>query len=529
MATFLTFLKSRFNNAEQIKEKVAEANPTVTYLFIGNHLSYPNESVPQETIDSVSYEKSIWDNMIGAKLVTGNDIEHIVPRVNWTSLTKYRQYDDTTDYLTLLSSNTSLNVKPMYVMNSDRNVYLCLSNNTSNGVSANSTVEPTGDFASSNGVIDTADGYRWKYLYSIKPGNKFFTTEWIPAPRSKDQLDYTVSATGIVDGELTTIVVTNPGVNYRHASINVTPFVNETTQLSIANSTIVLQQFGIPTLANLANMSISGTGIRPGTFISSVDTITGIITLSTATNAAQVNISPISVTTRVAFSGDGTRTEALAYVTTSNTIANVKVTTVGINYSYANVTIYGSGVGATARTIMAPKMGHGYNSAKQLGACNLLAAVRMGEIDSTEGGLISSNTSFRQYGLLRNPHKYSLSYPVSSNSANSVISQTTDLTMIAGTAYQVNEFAYQGTIGNPTAYGYVVDQTETVISLTKVKGTILTGESLIGANSSVARTVVNIKNPEFKQYTGDILHVENVTAIDREDGQSEEIKFVLKF
>ena len=178
---------------------------------------------------------------------------------------------------------------------------------------------------------------------------------------------------------------------------------------------------------------------------------------------------------------------------------------------------------------MAPKMGHGYNSAKQLGACNLLAAVRMGEIDSTEGGLISSNTSFRQYGLLRNPHKYSLSYPVSSNSANSVISQTTDLTMIAGTAYQVNEFAYQGTIGNPTAYGYVVDQTETVISLTKVKGTILTGESLIGANSSVARTVVNIKNPEFKQYTGDILHVENVTAIDREDGQSEEIKFVLKF
>jgi hypothetical protein len=101
--------------------------------------------------------------------------------------------------------------------------------------------------------------------------------------------------------------------------------------------------------------------------------------------------------------------------------------------------------------------------------------------------------------------------------------------MIAGTAYQVNEFAYQGTIGNPTAYGYVVDQTETVISLTKVKGTILTGESLIGANSSVARTVVNIKNPEFKQYTGDILHVENVTAIDREDGQSEEIKFVLKF
>lgn len=529
MATFLTFLKSRFNNAEQIKEKVAEANPTITYLFIGNHLPYPNESVPEETIDSVSYEKTIWDNMIGAKQITGNDIEHIVPRINWTSSTKYRQYDDTSNYLTLLSSNTSLNLKPMYVMNSDRKVYLCLSNNTSNGVSANSTVEPTGDFASSNGVIDTADGYRWKYLYSIKPGNKFFTTDWIPVPRSKDQLDYTVSETGIVDGELTTVVVTNSGVNYRHATVNVAPFVIETTQLSIANSTTVLQQFDIPSLANLVNMSISGTGIRPGTYISSVDTINGTVTLSTATNLAQQNISPVSITTRISFSGDGSRTEALAYVTTSNTIANVKVTTVGVNYSYANVTIYGSGVGATARAIMPPKMGHAYNSAKQLGACNLMVAARMGEIDSTEGGLISSNTSFRQYGLLRNPHKYSLSYPVSSNSANAVISQTTDLNVLAGTAYQVNEFVYQGTLGNPTAYGYVVDQSEGTVYLTKVKGTIITGESLIGANSAVSRTVVDIKNPEFKQYTGDILHVENVTAIDREDGQSEEIKFVLKF
>ena len=368
-----------------------------------------------------------------------------------------------------------------------------------------------------------------KLKYSIKPGNKFFTNDWIPVPRSKDQLDYTVSETGIVDGELTTVVVTNPGVNYRHAIVNVAPFVIETAQLNIANSTTVLEQFNIPSLANLVNMSVSGTGIRPGTYISSVDTINGTITLSNSTNLTRENVTPLSVTTRISFVGDGSRTEAVAYVTPANTIANVKITTIGINYSYANVVIYGSGIGATARAIMSPKMGHAYNSAKQLGACNLMISVRIGEIDSTEGGLISSNTSFRQYGLLRNPHKYNLSYPVGANSANAVISQTTDLTVLAGTSYQTNEFVYQGTIGNPTAYGYVVDQGETIVSLTKVKGNIITGENLIGANSAVARSVVDIRYPEFKQYTGDILHVENVTAIDREDGQSEEIKFVLKF
>ena len=529
MATFLTSLKTRFDNAEQIKEKVSEADPTITYLFIGNHLPYANESVPEQTVDSISYEKSIWDNMIGAKKVTGNDIEHVVPRVNWTGSTKYRQYDDTTDYLTLLSSNTSLNLKPMYIMNSDRKVYLCLSNNTSNGVSSNSTVEPTGDFSSSNGVVDTADGYRWKYLYSVKPGNKFFTNEWIPVPRSKDQLDYTMSSTGIVEGELSTVVVTNPGVNYRHGSIGIAPFVSGAVKLTVANSTTVLEQFNIPTLANLVNMTISGDGIRPGTYISGVDTVNGTLTISNDTNQTKTNVITASVNTRISFSGDGSRAEAIAFVTPANTIANVKVTTIGINYSHANVSIYGSGVGATGRVILAPKMGHAFNPAKQLGASNLMVAVRMGEIDSTEGGLISSNTSFRQYGLLRNPHKYSETYPVGANSANAVISQTTSLTLIAGTPYQVNEFVYQGTISNPTAYGYVVDQGEAIVHLTKVRGTMITGENLIGANSAVQRSIVDIKNPEFKQYTGDVLHVENVTAIDREDGQSEEIKFVLKF
>jgi len=51
----------------------------------------------------------------------------------------------------------------MYVMTSARNVYKCLSNNNS----ALSTVEPTGDYTSSNGNIATSDGYIWKYMYNI--------------------------------------------------------------------------------------------------------------------------------------------------------------------------------------------------------------------------------------------------------------------------------------------------------------------------------------------------------------------------
>ena len=366
-------------------------------------------------------------------------------------------------------------------------------------------------------------------MYSIKPGNKFITNDWIPIPKSREQLDYNMSSVGIVDGELTTIVMTNGGVNYSHGIVNVVAFSSGTNRITIANTTLVLDSFNIPSLANLANMSISGTGIRTGSFISSVNVASGILTLSSETNGSGGNNLPISLTSRVLIEGDGTRAEAVAYVNESGNIANVKVTTVGINYSFANATIYGSGTGANTRVILSPKYGHAYNPAKELGGHNLMVAVRMGEIDSTEGGLISSNTNFRQYGLLRNPHKYGQSSQVNANTANAVVSQTTNLTMVAGAQYQQNEFVYQGIITNPSAYGYVVDQTETILSLSGVRGVMVNGLNLTGANSAVQRTVIDVKTPEFQPFSGDILHVENVTAVDREDGQSEEIKFVLKF
>lgn len=527
MANTVTTLKTRFNTADQFKESFSEASPTISYVFIGNHLAYPNESVPSDIQDTITDEKVVWNNMIGGKKITGNDVEHVIPRINWTANTKYRQYDDRSNYETLLTANTTLNVKPMYVITSARSVFMCLSNNTS----ANSTIEPTGDYSTSNGVIDTADGYRWKYLYNIKPSNKFITDDWIPVPTSNIQLDYTINSLGIVDGELTTINIVSGGSGYKHANVNVVSFISGTNKLQISNTTIVLNDFSITSLSNLTNMSISGQGIRPATFISAVNVASGFITLSTETNGTGGNTVPLSLTSRVSIIGDGTRAEGRVYINETGNVANVKVTTVGINYSFANAVIYGSGTGANTRVILSPKYGFGYNPGKQLGAKNIMVSVRVGEIDSTEGGLISANTNFRQYGILRDPHKYGQTSVVSSSNANAAISQTTNLNLVAGANYQQNEFVYQGSASNPSAYGYVVEESisEGVVKLSGVRGIMTTGLNLLGANSLVQRTVVSVKTPEFQPFSGDILHVENVTAIDREDGQAEDVKFVLKF
>jgi hypothetical protein len=130
--------KLGYNNAEIWRNVVynSSSSDPVLYVFIGNHVPYANESSPDSIVDTISTEKAVWDKMYAAKKVTANDIELVVPRVNWTGNTKYRNFDDTIDVDTLLTANTTQNLKPMYVITTARNVYKCVSNNSS----ANSNV-----------------------------------------------------------------------------------------------------------------------------------------------------------------------------------------------------------------------------------------------------------------------------------------------------------------------------------------------------------------------------------------------------
>jgi hypothetical protein len=516
MATNYTSKKLSFNNAEQFKESFSEPEPaTVGYVFIGNHVPYANESSPNSIVDSTSDEKSVWDNMFAAKRVTGNDVELVIPRVNWTASGKYKQFDDKIALDELLTGNTTSNVHPMYVITTDRNVYKCLSNNAS----SNSTVQPTGDYTTANGTIVTADGFIWKYMYNVKPSNKFLTTGWVPAPVSTNKLDYNVSSTGPIDGELTTIVVTNGGTGYANPTISATSFASGVNFITLANTTNVA-----------ANMSISGTGIATGTLVSSVNAVTSIVTLSSATTGSGGGTgNNVSFTTRIYIQGDGTGAEASANISNS-AISKVTINVTGIGYSFANATIYGSGSGATTRCVMGPKFGHSFNPAKELNASNVMIAERIGAVDATENGLISTETSFRQYGLLRDPYKYGSISPAISSNANTIISQTTDLTLVAGSNFTLNEFVYQGTSANNAYfYGFVNAQSSNEVRLTKVRGSVTVGGTLVASNSGVTRTVVKSETPEFQPYTGDIMYVENVEKITRADGQAENVKFVIRF
>ena len=98
MPTSISTRKLSYNSAKLLRDSVRDTainTSPVLYVTIGDSVPYANEASPDSIVDTINTEKEAYDNIFAAKRVTGNDVELVVPKVNWTSNTKYRQYDDT--------------------------------------------------------------------------------------------------------------------------------------------------------------------------------------------------------------------------------------------------------------------------------------------------------------------------------------------------------------------------------------------------------------------------------------------------
>ena len=216
MAAIITN-KFRINNAEQFYESFSEASPETYYLFVGrahawasdadvqgNTIAEGTDASPPTPNDDISSEFYNWDDMLGAKIIASTDVSYCIPRRNWTTGTTYDMYEHNVGSSNTANSGaTNLYDSTFIVMNSAYAVYKCIEND---GATA-STTEPT---STSNSIFSTADGYRWKYMYSLTSAEtlNFMSTDFIHA-----STDSTVSAAA-VDGALDTILVVAGGTSY---------------------------------------------------------------------------------------------------------------------------------------------------------------------------------------------------------------------------------------------------------------------------------------------------------------------------
>jgi hypothetical protein len=431
-------------NAKQFKESVTEPQPSNVYLTFGRSYAWSavDDATPQDPSTSVWSYNDIWNNMIGGRKLSGNDIRHVIPRFNWAANTVFNQYDDLIDSRVLKSETNDF-----YVVTEDWNVYKCISNN----YGAVSTTKPL--TISTLTDVQLEDGYIWKYMYTITSEEqlRFVTDDYIP-----------VKTLSVNDGSLQWQVQNNA--------------------ISGGIHNILLTNFGSGYTSNTITISISGDG-------------------QDAAGFAVRN-------------------------TVSNTVGSIVVTNKGINYTYANVTISSNtGNGAVARAIISPPGGHGYDPIVELGGSNLLINT---QIKGTENGKLPATNDFRQIALIEDPITFTSSYPI----ANSVVSQLTEVTL-NGTSvdYIHDETVYQGTsLATATFSGNVVewDSANNRLKLSNTKG-IPGSDLVIGIQSTAARFLSSITNPDMKRYTGNLLYIDNISPIQRAADQVDDFQIIIKF
>ena len=219
MAAIITN-KFRIHNAEQYIEAFSESAGTKIYLFIGRPQSWTDDTSPPTPADNNDTAFNAYDDMVAMKRVASTDITHAVVRRDWVSGTTYDEYaHDYSSTNTANSGATSLFAATFYVLTDDYNVYKVIHNDGNTA----STVKPTG---TSTGYITTADGYIWKYMYTVSAADalKFLSTDFMPiryiasdpgaGQPYKAQFD---TAAAAVAGQIKQIKITNAGSGYSSA------------------------------------------------------------------------------------------------------------------------------------------------------------------------------------------------------------------------------------------------------------------------------------------------------------------------
>ena len=211
----------RIHNSEQFQEAFSEGSGNVMYLGIGRPQAFStatrgdgrtnnegSDTAPLTPGDNRNAQSFPFDDLLAAKRIAASDVTFAVPRRNWVTGTTYDIYrhdygDRITGTTTTLTSNSGVSNlfdANFFVLTTARNVYKCLDNDSNTA----STVEPTG---TSTTVLSTADGYKWKYMYTLSASQQanFLSTDFMAVATNS-----TVSSAA-VDGAIDVVKIKTPG------------------------------------------------------------------------------------------------------------------------------------------------------------------------------------------------------------------------------------------------------------------------------------------------------------------------------
>ena len=510
----------RILNAKDFIASVASTSNSF-YSFVG--LPNPTDvdeswdSSPPDPRDNFNDENNYWDTMIALKKIDADDVKQVIRKITWQSGTTYDMYrhDVKAETPAKPSNAISLYEGNYYVMNSDFRVYICLQNGTNpespNGRS--SLDEPTFTDLEPREAGTSGDGYIWKYLYTIKPGDivKFDSTNFMPVPKDwTTTTDANISAVrnnANTSGQLKIVTITNRGVGLGTAN-------RIYTQVPIkgdgngAECTI-----SINNNSNVESVTISkgGSGYTFGT----VDLVAGNVPTGTTAPVFDIIIPPqgghgadvyreLGAKNTLIYSRIENDTENPDFIT-GNEIARIGL----VQNPKAYSTLSNLELDKASATYALKLTGAGYSSATFTADSYITQTVGLG---STAVGRVVS------YDQVTGVLKYWQD--------RSIAGFNTDGTKNTSPVYGFKLNRFSPSIVDGGSFNIIGGSTTLAIqtSFTGISTEINSRTYYLGQsfNDGVAQ-------PEVEKYTGNIIYVDNRPSITRSSSQKEDIKIILQF
>ena len=304
----------------------------------------------------------------------------------------------------------------------------------------------------------------------------------------------------IDNGQITGVIVENPGIGYSTATITVT---------GDGEGALLSPDLNIGTIQSLqANNEILTTA---GT-INAIKIISGGYGYGVATIDIQ---------------GDGTGATATADIdTASGKIRKITITNPGQNYTFADVVVTGNGDGAKLRAIMAPYGGHGKNAPNELFATTLMFYSNV-STDLNQG--VSVNNDYRQIGIIKNPNQYNSDQKFQGTIGSACF-------IIAGTI-NTTQFPRDTDITiTRTVDGNTVERLYRVVASTSSSALIQSLDNdTPNINDTFANadgytfTVTSVGNPTVDKYSGQLMFIDNKAGFTPSDQETVTLRTVIGF
>jgi hypothetical protein len=487
-----------FNAICKLLQQDFAANTNSYYMAVSKYTPWADESNPDPQDGTYTQgDFNLRKQLMYGKRVASGDAAFLINNTAWTIDTVYDQYDD---------SDSDLFSKMFYVINSNSDVFKCISNN-SRAVSTEEPVSKTSD------IFQMADGYKWKYMFTLSSANntKFGTTAYIPVDAN------TTIAETATPGTIDNIIISDAGTGY-------SKFATGTIQ-SVSNGNF----FKIS--ANNSGVADYYTGlmiyISSGTGDSSISRITQHFSNSSGiyiTTANNMNLdfsSAYTIYPEIVIEGDGNGATAFCTVNLiSQSLASVVVINSGSGYTSATVTANNTtGSPAVLRPVISPVTGHGSNAEEELFANRFIVITTF---SGGESNSIPTELSFREYALIKNP-KYANGVLYTNEFFDATISVAINIAS-SNTDFVIAE-DFIGETSN--AIGIVGFGNTTTIIGTVFSGAFSNGEIIHTTNSNVIGTISNINNPQINVYSGEILFYDTSGSIARSNSSLEDVGFIL--